>query len=270
MGGIGRTNAGGSGGAALNFKVVGGTTEPVNPKENMIWVKTERIGAWYFSATQPEGLLEWDVWFPTGTASTVEFNALKKNAVQVYPLSAKQMVSGALMDVTAKSYQNETWNDWILYLFNYGKQSYKWQPRGWKHSSSGQVAIVPTVKTNADGSLTFSVTGSGTNYAGGGGMELVEDFDLTGVKTLELEFTYGTTQTKTPSFSLIVIPRSATYWGTEAVASTSSDLAEGTISLDVSQCPAGSYNISIVLWINTANNSGGTITCTMKTLKALR
>lgn len=34
---IGRTNVGGN---QLNFKVVGGTTEPADPKENTIWVKT--------------------------------------------------------------------------------------------------------------------------------------------------------------------------------------------------------------------------------------
>ena len=49
---IGRTNVGG--GADLNFKVVGGTTEPSNPKENTIWVETEeKIPSWIFSAENP-------------------------------------------------------------------------------------------------------------------------------------------------------------------------------------------------------------------------
>ena len=64
-----------------------------------------------------------DVWFPVGTSSPVEFNALKKNGIQVYPLSAKQMVSGTLNDVTAKCYQSEKWNELIekLYLFKSGE-----------------------------------------------------------------------------------------------------------------------------------------------------
>lgn len=106
-----RTEGGGGGG--LNFKVVPGLTQPGTAVENTIWVKTDKIGAWYFSATQPEGMQEWDVWFLVGTSSPAEFNALKKNNVTVYPLSAKQMVSGALKDVTAKSYQNGEWVEWI-------------------------------------------------------------------------------------------------------------------------------------------------------------
>ena len=38
---IGRTNAGG--GASLNFKVVGGTAAPSNPKENTIWVTNPNL-----------------------------------------------------------------------------------------------------------------------------------------------------------------------------------------------------------------------------------
>ena len=109
---IGRTNAGGGGGAALNFKVVG-NPQPTSPSENTIWLNTDvPIASWYFQAEQPENMAEGDVWFTVGTSSTVEFNALKKNGIQVYPLSAKQMVSGALVDKTAKSYQNGKWVDW--------------------------------------------------------------------------------------------------------------------------------------------------------------
>lgn len=49
---IGRTNVGG--GDNLNFKIVGGTAQPSNPKENTIWVNTNTaIHAWDFSATEP-------------------------------------------------------------------------------------------------------------------------------------------------------------------------------------------------------------------------
>lgn len=112
-----RTEGGGGG---LNFKVVPGLTQPGTASENTIWVKTERIGAWYFSATQPDGLQEWDVWFGTGTESDFAFNALRKNAVQVYPLSAKQMISGELVDVEAMSYQAGEWVEWITILYKDG------------------------------------------------------------------------------------------------------------------------------------------------------
>lgn len=41
-----------SAGDGLNFEVVGGTTQPANPKENTIWINTDvEITRWYFSAT---------------------------------------------------------------------------------------------------------------------------------------------------------------------------------------------------------------------------
>lgn len=112
--GIGRTNTGGGGG--LNFKVVGGTTAPSNPKENTIWINTaEKITGWEFSATEPTAT-DGMVWIATGVASTVSFNALKKNSVVVYPLAAKQYVNGAWISKTAQSYQNGKWVGWALII----------------------------------------------------------------------------------------------------------------------------------------------------------
>ena len=115
-------NMNGGGSAALNFKVVGGTTEPVSPSENMIWVNTSTtITDWVFSATQPTGATG-RVWISTSASSSVEFNALKKNDIQVYPVSAKQYISGAWVEKTAQSYQNGAWVGWITYLYNKGDQ----------------------------------------------------------------------------------------------------------------------------------------------------
>lgn len=118
--GLGRKKGSGAGGAALNFKVVPGLTQPGMASENTIWVKTEGLTSWYFAATQPENMQEGEVWFLTGTDSAVEFNALKKGTVQVYPLRAKQMVDGALVDLEAKSYQNGEWVDWFKYIVQGG------------------------------------------------------------------------------------------------------------------------------------------------------
>ena len=86
---LGRTNTGG-GCTSLNFKVVG-NPQPSNPKEHTIWVDTDvPISSYVFSATEPEAPEEGMVWISIGTSSAVEFNALKKNALQVYPIAAKQ------------------------------------------------------------------------------------------------------------------------------------------------------------------------------------
>ena len=105
---------GSGGGGGLNFKVVGGTTQPTNYTENTIWVNTSvNIASWAFSATEPASPKEGMVWITAGNSSTVEFNALKKNGIQVYPISAKQYVSGAWVNKTVKSYRGGKFVDWI-------------------------------------------------------------------------------------------------------------------------------------------------------------
>lgn len=109
--------------SGTNFSVVGGITEPVNPKENTIWVDTSTsITSWIFSATQPETAEEGNVWFPVGASSTAPFNALKKNGITVYPQSAKQYINGAWVYNESKLYQNGVWVDVIPdnYMFYEG------------------------------------------------------------------------------------------------------------------------------------------------------
>lgn len=104
----------GGGGTNLNFTVVGGTSAPTSLKENTIWVNTDaEITSWIFSAEEPETPSGGMVWISTGTFSAAPFNALKKNNITVYPIFAKQYVSGAWVDKEAKSHQNGAWVDWL-------------------------------------------------------------------------------------------------------------------------------------------------------------
>lgn len=112
-------------GVELNFKVVGGTIQPTSPSENMIWVNTDvEISEWMFSATEPEAPIEGMVWITTDTKSTTSFNALKKNGIQLYPVSAKQYVNGAWVDKTIKSNQGDEWVEAAIprvYIFKSGE-----------------------------------------------------------------------------------------------------------------------------------------------------
>lgn len=114
---------GNGGGVGLNFKVIGGTTEPSNPRENVIWVNTnQKITSWFFTATEPTNPANGTVWFVTGASSSAEFNALKKNGIQVYAISAKQYVSGAWYDKTVKLYRDGKWVGLLAYLYNSGDE----------------------------------------------------------------------------------------------------------------------------------------------------
>lgn len=107
--------------SSLNFSVVGGTTQPSNPKENTIWVNTDvKITGWLFDVTEPENPTEGMLWIATGITSPVTLNVLKKDGITIHPLFAKQYISGALVDKPARIYQNGNWKDWVLFLVKDG------------------------------------------------------------------------------------------------------------------------------------------------------
>lgn len=150
----------GGGGTGLNFKVVGGTSQPTNPRENTIWVNTSTsITSYVFSVTQPAGSAGM-VWFKIGTYSSVPFNALKKNTLRVYPTSCKQYVSGSWVDKTAKTYLSSTWTDWWNgELYDTGNQ-FEYVTGGWiaKHviRFTGADTNTKTELTIGDTSLSIS------------------------------------------------------------------------------------------------------------------
>lgn len=263
-----------SGGAALNFDVKAYASEEAllaaTPAENTIGVVTTTdITSWEFTSEEPSAPEEGMVWFSTGFSSSIEFNALKKNGIQVYPLFAKQYISGTFVDVTAMSYQGGEWHEWAVYLFNYGEQGYQWKARGWKYNDASHIAQTPTVTNNTDGSVKISISSSADNFVGGGVYELASDFDLSNIATLEIDCVCARTTTG-GHVHIAVVPRAATYWYSGAVAKANiGNSGEQKVTLDVSQI-SGYYDIVVGLLINSYVQGTGTLSCNMKTLKAVR
>ena len=147
---------------SLSFEVVG-NPQPENPKANTVWVDTDvEITGWDFSAVEPANPVEGIVWFAVGTASTVAFNALKENSVMVYPMSAKQYVSGAWVDKTAKSYLNGAWADWFVWngqLYQSGNE-FTNETGGWYAANEGSLteSTIASIARNED-SMVLTVTG---------------------------------------------------------------------------------------------------------------
>lgn len=187
---LGRTNISGGGGTALNFKVVRYASEsdlPETAKENTIaFFSDVEMSSYVFDVVVPTEPIQGMVWFLTGTSSTVAFNALKKNAIEVYPLSAKQYVDGEWVDVTAKSYQNGTWVDWILYLYKSGQSENEVKAK-WT-TSTRWYSVNAKAPTLAVGNSNFSATISDTtlNYQSGV-LETTDGVDLTNWKTVTFE-----------------------------------------------------------------------------------
>ena len=149
-----------SGGAGLNFKVVGGTSQPTNPKENTIWVNTDTaISSWTFSTTKPESHVEGMVWIPTGISSSTPINALKKNGIEVNPVSAKQYVSGVWVSKNGKIYKNGKWKSLSPVPAEYQEVEYL--------QSTGTQYIKTGLKTNGSyfrASGKFSFAGNGMSF----------------------------------------------------------------------------------------------------------
>lgn len=113
----------GAGGILLNFKVIG-NPQPSSDRENTIFVDTDKINHYFFSPEHPENMAENDVWFAVDAAKSVEFNALKRDSIQVFPGLAKQYIGGVLIPKVAKIYQNGEWIQFSAdryYLFKSGE-----------------------------------------------------------------------------------------------------------------------------------------------------
>lgn len=130
----------------LNYTVVGGTSTPSNPTENTIWVNTSTaITSHIFSDVQPKSPIAGQVWIQTDGLSTVNFNALKNNSIQIYPILAKQYISNAWVNKTAKSYLNGKWVEWYKWdgvLYNAGDEC-EFITGGWQVSRGRTNTSIP-------------------------------------------------------------------------------------------------------------------------------
>lgn len=146
------------GGSPLNFKVVGGTSAPSDPKENTIWVNTDaEITSWAFSATEPKTPAAGMVWISVGVSSPTEFNALKKNNLTVYPMSAKQYVGGAWVAKGSSSYQSGAWKSaQNIIVPNTGTVWTKSEGTASASKTTSATTISITTKASANGTATDS------------------------------------------------------------------------------------------------------------------
>ncbi len=229
----------GGGASSLNYKVVGGTSAPASPRENMFWVNTSNdITDHVFSAEEP-AMAEGRVWFQTGTVSVVKFNALKKNNVTVYPVSAKQCVSNAWVNMAFKAYIGGAWKEPYFYLFADGDQ-YEAVTGGWTNVASGSDTL--TVHYSAEQEYGAEVTSS-----------TVDAMDITAYKQLTVKVA-----SYTETFTVSVKDASG------SVVATASAAAVGNVVVDVSSL-SGEYYVELKA---TAADHGGWATAYFTVIEA--
>lgn len=230
----------GGGGNPLNFKIVG-NPQPENPKENILWVDTDaNITSWIFSATEPENLVEGMVWFSTGTASNVDFNALKKNGIMVYPLSARQYVGGAWVDKTAKSYQNGEWVDWILYLLKDGAV----QGLSGGFYTVGYSSEM-TISFDTAGQMTISIDGWSQGNSQGGAYSN-KPIDVTPYNKMSFVIQLSQTVNGTAAGKVGITLTLDGTWTSVASTSLVNTTDEQTVEVDISSV-TGEYYIQMIL-----------------------
>lgn len=144
------------GGAGLNFKIVGGTTQPASPKENTIWVNTDlEITGWGFGTEPADYLTTGGVWIKTSTNGNVEFNALKKNGICIYPQSCMQWDGTKYVSKDVKVYKNGQWLALKIWFLQ-GGEPYRDATGGWAVIDAPNGAHQPAT-IDGDG-ITFLTT----------------------------------------------------------------------------------------------------------------
>ena len=233
-------------GASLNFKVVGGLTQPSGPSENTIWVPTSaKITSYAVTPTEPTEPVDGMVWIKTGAASNVSFNALKKNEIAVYPNACYQYSNGAWQPKAAKIYQGKTWKEWRTYLYNLGDECVAvtggWVARALKKASGGS-AKAPVI---TKGATRIEFTGNAQN---GGVVHTANKIDLTSASVLKIDGELVPSATTGFWATLCVWSEfGATYQDNLAVYHDATSKETVEIVLDVSDL-SGSYYVGFALY----------------------
>lgn len=170
-------------GGGLNFKVVGGTTRPANPKENTIWINTEQeVTGLVFSIKEPAEPASGLVWIKlTEKVTSTALTALEGDGIRLFAYYATQHVNGAFAAKPAKIYQDGAWKDlWSGTLYDNGII-----PDGFcgvVSSASHSNYPACTMEFQADKWYFYCPTGKSLS------LRSAEKIDVTHFKTLHIDF----------------------------------------------------------------------------------
>lgn len=245
------------GGAPLNFKVVG-NPQPTSPKENTIWINTDvAVTGYVFSATTPSRPTQGMAWIETGLLSSVPFNALKKNSIELLPQNVKQYVSGTWVAKNAKTYQGGKWVDWWNGELYEAGNEYEAVTGGWQayaRKYDGGTALTPTIRRDAT-SLYASIG------AGGGTVHTANKINITGFSYLYFDG-YVSCADNSPWVTLGLWRTTDGDWQPNLVAQLRAPVSGSKCTLDLTNVADGEYYIGFGLY--------SSVNLTLKSLKLMR
>ena len=241
---------------SLSFEVIP-NPKPETAKENTIWVDTDSITSWVFSANAPENPEEGMVWISTGVSSPTAFNALKKNGITVYPISAKQYVGGEWVRVTAQTYQSGAWASWTTYYYKNGN-TYDGVTGGYTLDDATLEADNIKIHITSDGQVGYITTNN--------------KVDVSGISTLSVKFNIKTVSSYTRTITVYLYASDSKLTSPDGSVGSGATVTkayqegvdvEDTISLDVSSVTGEKY-------IFVAVKNGGKYLTTTMNIKEIR
>lgn len=179
----------------MNFRIVGGTTQPEEPVENTIWVNTSTtIAKWNFGGASVSSPVEGMVFIPTYQETASAFSLFKDNEAWFYPGVVSQYESGSWVNKSAQIYQNGAWKALVVKstLYSNGDQCTTltggWETAGNYNAASAwsSTSEWSSYSTIASNYLSVSArSGSSNNY--GGIIGTTNQVQISGYKTLRVK-----------------------------------------------------------------------------------
>lgn len=225
-------NFSGGGGGGVGLNVVGGTTQPTNPRENTIWVNTTTaITGYALSPTQPETGTEGLVWLKTADTG-VEINVGKKNAVLLHLAMSQMYIGGSWATVEGYVYKSSAWVQFgFLALYKDGVFSTDHTEKVIK----GSIQYAGTY-------YTATTNGGG---AAGEAYVVFGPLSLDGCSTVTMRAQFVSTKVTNVRFA-IMIAKDANATRSNAALKTEVDIkdyVENTVSLDISTLERGTWYV---------------------------
>lgn len=245
---------GGGGGGGLNLKVVGGTTQPANPRENTVWINTTTaITGYALGPTPPENGTDGLVWLKTADTG-VEINVGRKNAVLLHLADGKLYTGGAWTSMEGWVYVNSAWTQFareIIVLYKNGVE--ETELSGGLSTFVGSSSVA-SVKKNATNIVTMASYRSSNNTSAF--VYPKNKIDFTNLSTVTVNSDWITSRTEGAALIYLASKIANNQDVTETFA-----VAKNANTLDVSKI-SGEYYLCV--GCKSYGTSGAKVVCTIK------
>lgn len=168
----------------VEFDLLDSVTDYNAPAQNMVCAYTGTINV----LSQTDEYKDGEIFIFVGTSSNVEFDVLKNNSIQIYPISVVQYISGSFTSKAAYIFQADMWKHlWDGTIYNEGNEHTEFTG-GFMVDGIEPYAGVEKVPSMSKGtsSISFSISSDGTPTAGRG--RTTNAINLTTYKTLYAKF----------------------------------------------------------------------------------